>query len=114
MEVDKAIRECDDRRLKTKYNNAIHVIKRALALYSIQEVALSFNGGKDSTVLLHLLRAGYYLHEAERCHPNGDLGNGEITFPVRTIYFESSSAFTEINSFTYEMAAKYVSNATYY
>lgn len=34
MEVDKAIRECDDRRLKTKYNNAIHVIKRALALYS--------------------------------------------------------------------------------
>nr|GMC89020.1 FAD synthase-like [Ipomoea batatas] len=107
MEVDKAIRECDDRRLKTKYNNAIHVIKRALALYSIQEVALSFNGGKDSTVLLHLLRAGYYLHEAERCHPNGDLGNGEITFPVRTIYFESPSAFTEINSFTYEMAANY-------
>ncbi|XP_019152226.1 PREDICTED: FAD synthase isoform X2 [Ipomoea nil] len=107
MEIDKAIRECDDRRLKTKYNNAIYVIKRAFALYSIQEVALSFNGGKDSTVLLHLLRAGYYLHEAERCDPNGDLGNGEITFPVRTIYFESPSAFPEINSFTYEMAANY-------
>jgi hypothetical protein len=34
MEIDKAIRECDDRRLKTKYNNAIYVIQRALALYS--------------------------------------------------------------------------------
>lgn len=34
MEIDKAIRECDDSRLKTKYTNAIYVIKRALALYS--------------------------------------------------------------------------------
>jgi 3'-phosphoadenosine 5'-phosphosulfate sulfotransferase (PAPS reductase)/FAD synthetase len=50
MEIDKAIGESDDKRLKTKYNNAIFVIKRALALYSIEEVAFSFNGGKDSTV----------------------------------------------------------------
>nr|GLL16617.1 FAD synthase-like isoform X1 [Ipomoea trifida] len=107
MEIDKAIRECDDRRLKTKYNNAIYVIKRALALYSIEEVALSFNGGKDSTVLFHLLRAGYYLHESEKRHSNGDLGYGEIPFPIRTIYFESLSAFPEINSFTYEVAAMY-------
>lgn len=34
MEIDKAIRDCDDRRLKTKYNNAIYVVKRALSLYS--------------------------------------------------------------------------------
>lgn len=34
MEIDKATRESDDRRLKTKYNNAIYVIQRALALYS--------------------------------------------------------------------------------
>lgn len=34
MEIDKAIGESDDKRLKTKYNNAIFVIKRALALYS--------------------------------------------------------------------------------
>lgn len=33
MEIDKAIRDCDDRRLKTKYNNAIYVIQRALSLY---------------------------------------------------------------------------------
>lgn len=34
MEIDKTVRECDDSRLKTKYANAIYVIKRTLALYS--------------------------------------------------------------------------------
>nr|XP_016438579.1 PREDICTED: FAD synthase-like [Nicotiana tabacum] len=106
MEIDKAIRECADSRLKTKYSNAISVIKRAFALYSIQEVALSFNGGKDSTVLLHLLRAGYFLHRAEESCSQ-DVVDGENTFPIRTIYFESASAFPEINSFTYEAAATY-------
>ncbi|XWS66830.1 hypothetical protein CRYUN_Cryun05aG0234600 [Craigia yunnanensis] len=103
MEIDKAIRESDDRRLKTKYNNAIYVIKRALALYSIEEVAFSFNGGKDSTVLLHLLRAGYFLHRGEQSCSNGVLTD----FPIRTIYFESSSVFPEINTFTYDTAKTY-------
>ncbi|GLT25726.1 hypothetical protein SLA2020_008360 [Shorea laevis] len=103
MEIDKAIRESDDRRLKTKYNNAIYVIQRALALYSTEEVAFSFNGGKDSTVLLHLLRAGYFLHKGEHSCANGSL----MDFPIRTIYFESPSAFPEINSFTYDTATTY-------
>ncbi|KAG8374210.1 hypothetical protein BUALT_Bualt11G0107400 [Buddleja alternifolia] len=107
MEIDKAIKESDDRRLKTKYNNAIYVIQRALALYSVEEVAFSFNGGKDSTVLLHLLRAGYYLHKAEKNLSTIDSGGAEIEFPIRTIYFESLSAFPEINSFTYDTASQY-------
>ncbi|XP_051113886.1 uncharacterized protein LOC127239672 isoform X2 [Andrographis paniculata] len=107
MEIDKAIRECGDRRLKAKYNNAIYVIQRALALYSIEEVALSFNGGKDSTVLLHLLRAGYYLHKAGTDLSDGDPKDDEVAFPIRTIYFESSSVFPEINSFTYDTASIY-------
>ncbi|XP_057773275.1 uncharacterized protein LOC130992595 [Salvia miltiorrhiza] len=104
MEIDKAIRESDDTRLKTKYNNAVYVIQRALALYSVEEVAFSFNGGKDSTVLLHLLRAGHYLHKVGK---NPSAADTEITFPIRTIYFESSSAFPEINSFTYDIASIY-------
>ncbi|KAL3646809.1 hypothetical protein CASFOL_009353 [Castilleja foliolosa] len=104
MEIDKAIRECDDTRLKTKYNNAIYVIQRALALYSVEEVAFSFNGGKDSTVLLHLLRAGYYLHNSGNKLSTGD---DEITCPIRTIYFESPSTFPEINLFTYDIASIY-------
>ncbi|KAF8395267.1 hypothetical protein HHK36_019209 [Tetracentron sinense] len=107
MEIDKAIRESDDRRLKTKYNNAIYVIQRALALYEFEEVAFSFNGGKDSTVLLHLLRAGYFLHKGKPNCCTGVPTNLEFQCPIRTIYFESPSAFPEINSFTYETATTY-------
>lgn len=60
-------------------------------------------------VLLHLLRAGYFLHRAEESCSQ-DVVDGENTFPIRTIYFESASAFPEINSFTYETAATYVRN----
>lgn len=59
-------------------------------------------------VLLHLLRAGHYLHKAGKNLSAADMGNSEITFPIRTIYFESSSAFPEINSFTYDTASLYV------
>ncbi|KAI8011453.1 putative FAD synthase [Camellia lanceoleosa] len=78
-----------------------------VCLNRIEEVAFSFNGGKDSTVLLHLLRAGYFLHQAEQSDSNGDLTDCDFTFPIQTIYFESSSAFPEINSFTYETASTY-------
>ncbi|KAI4371311.1 hypothetical protein MLD38_019561 [Melastoma candidum] len=103
MEIDKVINECDDRRLKNKYNRAIYVIRRSLALYSTEKMAFSFNGGKDSTVLLHLLRAGYHLHKEEQGLINSD-PNG---FPIRTIYFETPSVFPEINAFTYHTASIY-------
>ncbi|KAI4310421.1 hypothetical protein MLD38_035401 [Melastoma candidum] len=101
MEIDMVIKECDDRRLKNKYNSAIYVIQRALALYSTEELAFSFNGGKDSTVLLHLLRAGYHLHKDEK----GLIYSDTKGFPIRTIYFETPSAFPEINAFTYHTAS---------
>ncbi|KAL0309670.1 UNVERIFIED_CONTAM: FAD synthase [Sesamum radiatum] len=107
MEIDEAIKGSGDKRLKSKYNIAIYVIQRALALYSVEEVALSFNGGKDSTVLLHLLRAGYYLHAAGKNLSIENPGDADITFPIRTIYFENPTAFPEINSFTYETAFTY-------
>lgn len=108
MEIDQAIKGCDEPRLKTKYNDAIYVIQRALALYAIEEVAFSFNGGKDSTVLLHLLRAAYFLYKKEGNYCcDGDPAARGLQFPIRTIYFESPSAFPEINSFTHDTAAAY-------
>ncbi|GMH26305.1 hypothetical protein Nepgr_028148 [Nepenthes gracilis] len=107
MEIDRAIAACDDKRLKTKYNNAVYVIQRTLALYAIEEVAFSFNGGKDSTVLLHLLRAGYFLLKKDEKNLDEGQTDQRFRFPMRTIYFESRSAFPEINSFTYETANAY-------
>lgn len=58
------------------------------------------DNGLDLQVLLHLLRAGYFLQNTDKSCSNGDVAD----FAIRTIYFESSSAFPEINSFTYDTA----------
>ncbi|XP_008789470.2 FAD synthase-like [Phoenix dactylifera] len=107
MEIDRAIKESSDRRLQTKYNNAVYVIQRTFALYEFEQVAFSFNGGKDSTVLLHLLRAGYYLHKEKTDNSHGNQLDCMLNCPIRTIYFESPCAFPDINLFTYETAAVY-------
>uniref|UniRef100_J3KYF9 Phosphoadenosine phosphosulphate reductase domain-containing protein n=1 Tax=Oryza brachyantha TaxID=4533 RepID=J3KYF9_ORYBR len=92
--------------MRAKYDRAVYVVQRAFALYPFDEIAFSFNGGKDSTVLLHLLRAGYYLHRTSS--GNGDQTDCTIqNCPMRTIYFEDPTAFPEINSFTYDTASTY-------
>ena len=144
-----------------------------ILLYRFEELAFSFNGGKDSTVLsscshllfiissinlyidlftfmmvtnhrrncvestldvqvlLHLLRAGYYLH---RTSSDSTVHNGHVRFfynpsffgrnsvstcffseangaktvkncPMRTIYFENPNTFPEIDRFMYETAS---------
>ncbi|KAJ0905271.1 putative FAD synthetase [Helianthus annuus] len=50
MEIDEAIRDCDDRRrLKIKYKNAIYVIQRALQLYSLDLSGISKRSRSAST-----------------------------------------------------------------
>ncbi|GJR56470.1 hypothetical protein Tco_1406991 [Tanacetum coccineum] len=61
--------------------------------------------GQAIIVLLNLLRGGDFLHQAKHGHSNGDLSDGALTLPIRTIYFETTSTFSEINSFTYETSA---------
>lgn len=45
-----------DAELASAVARASDVIERALALYGARELAFAFNGGKDSTVVLELLR----------------------------------------------------------
>ncbi|XP_025815659.1 probable FAD synthase [Panicum hallii] len=108
MEIERAVRGSGDARLHAKYDAAVHTIRRALALYPFEELAFSFNGGKDSTVLLHLLRAGYYLHKATSSgHVDITVHHAVQNCPMRTIYFEDPNTFPEIDWFTYETAATY-------
>lgn len=107
MEVWKAVAESGDRRLQAKCKHALYMIERTLALYKFDELAFSFNGGKDSTVLLHLLRAGYSAAEAKQGFNHGGGPQIEIQHPIRTIYFESPDAFPEIDAFTHETARLY-------
>ncbi len=63
------------------------------------ELALSFNGGKDSTVVLHLLRLAFHL-EAE----------GEASAAMArmcTFFFPQANDFEEITTFVDETARAY-------
>ncbi|KAI5058812.1 hypothetical protein GOP47_0026982 [Adiantum capillus-veneris] len=106
MDIWKAVADSGDRRLQAKCKHALYVIERTLALYKFDEVAFSFNGGKDSTVLLHLLRAGYAAAEAKQGF-NGAHDESQKRHPIRAIYFESPDAFPEIDAFTLETANLY-------
>ncbi|KZV26033.1 FAD synthase [Dorcoceras hygrometricum] len=61
MEIVEAMREIDDRRLKTKYSNAIYVIQRALALYSyklhMDIIRQDFKSGLEALLKAKPIRA---------------------------------------------------------
>lgn len=56
MEVVAAIEELDDDILRSRSFTALATVQRTIDLFGA-DTAFSFNGGKDSTVLLHLIRA---------------------------------------------------------
>mmetsp|Transcript_43878 Transcript_43878/g.85832 ORF Transcript_43878/g.85832 Transcript_43878/m.85832 type:complete len:267 (-) Transcript_43878:247-1047(-) len=72
---------------------ALEVIKRTLAEHGMDKCALSFNGGKDCTVLLHLVRAAVLSI------------NNSLKFPLaglRVVYFKTTEEFEEVKTFMSE------------
>lgn len=92
MEIKKAVVESGDIRLLDKYRQSIYAIKQTLPLYSFDEVGFSFNGGKNSTVLLHLLRVSYASIETAE-HGGSEHVCSKLKHPIWTIYFDNPGAF---------------------
>ena len=55
MELLDSLARIEDTVLRSKIAKALAVLKRTLALYPLEAIALSFNGGKDCTVLMDLV-----------------------------------------------------------
>jgi FAD synthetase len=78
---------------------AVEVLRRCFERYAFNEVALSFNGGKDCTVVLHLLRA--VLPRLFPGHPARGISS------LRFAYFAKDDEFPEMHEFMDEMRARY-------
>ncbi|XP_063222856.1 FAD synthase-like isoform X4 [Bacillus rossius redtenbacheri] len=72
------------------------VIENCLDRYDSSELFLSFNGGKDCTVLLHLVSA---VFQKKHAHSKSQA--------LRTVYIQCSDPFPEVESFIAESAERY-------
>ncbi|PNW74277.1 hypothetical protein CHLRE_13g592500v5 [Chlamydomonas reinhardtii] len=78
-----------------KSKKAIACLRRTCALYPLEKIAFSFNGGKDSTVLLHLLRAAVAQQEAAKGSAGTITGLGGML----SFYFRQKDDFAEVKAF---------------
>ena len=96
---------------------SIDVIESALHVFSPEEVCFSFNGGKDSTVVFHLLRAAC-LRRARAdaaTDADGDAAAAEgaeeaaraLLGRVRMVYFEVEGNFPEVEAFMEDTCHEY-------
>ncbi|PNH11162.1 putative FAD synthase [Tetrabaena socialis] len=96
MDVIEAIERIPDPIVVDKARKAVQVLRRVCALYPLDKIAFSFNGGKDSTVLLHLLRAAV----AGGAEAQG-LGG------IQSFYFRKADDFEEVKEFVESSDTQY-------
>eukprot|EP00735_Rhodelphis_limneticus_P006737 TRINITY_DN19170_c0_g1::TRINITY_DN19170_c0_g1_i1::g.2340::m.2340 TRINITY_DN19170_c0_g1::TRINITY_DN19170_c0_g1_i1::g.2340 ORF type:complete len:233 (+),score=8.10,sp/Q6ING7/FLAD1_XENLA/40.10/1e-44,PAPS_reduct/PF01507.14/2.8e+03,PAPS_reduct/PF01507.14/1.2e-21 TRINITY_DN19170_c0_g1_i1:70-768(+) len=96
MELISTLRTCQDETFAHLFDETVEFFSRCVALYSPNELVFSFNGGKDCTVVFHLLRAALALH----------YGDGTSNFDeklylrqIHFIYFKEKQPFPEIEEF---------------
>lgn len=77
-------------------DESLMILQQAVSDYDPEQVALSFNGGKDCTVVLHLLRLA--LNKAGR---QDDLQK------MKFVHFVKENEFEEIADFRREMEQMY-------
>ncbi|KAI0922971.1 hypothetical protein AcW1_002517 [Taiwanofungus camphoratus] len=76
---------------------ALEVIDDALDSFGLQHLSLSFNGGKDCTVLLHLLAAAIGRRDPSPTPSR----------PIPSVYIPVPSPFPQLESFVDEIAKAY-------
>ncbi|EFJ40692.1 hypothetical protein VOLCADRAFT_99481 [Volvox carteri f. nagariensis] len=105
MDILQQIDSIPDPVVADKACKAVQVLRRTCALYPLDKIAFSFNGGKDSTVLLHLLRAA--VAQLENCTDLGGLGG------IKSFYFCNDDDFPEVKDFVQRTDAECVQSVGY-
>ncbi|GJD09251.1 FAD synthase [Galdieria sulphuraria] len=81
-----------------KVRESLQVLLGALRLYGTESLALSFNGGKDATVVMHLLRAAVGEHSQ---------GREDSCSHINAVYFTDSDYFEQVELFVKAMRERY-------
>lgn len=76
---------------------ALQIIESAILQFGVGGLAISFNGGKDSTVLIHLF-AAVLLHTEPRI---------ESDYKILGVYFRCDSPFPEVDQFIQDCQDRY-------
>eukprot|EP01121_Diplochlamys_sp_Union-15-3_P011368 TRINITY_DN3291_c0_g1_i4.p1 TRINITY_DN3291_c0_g1~~TRINITY_DN3291_c0_g1_i4.p1 ORF type:complete len:193 (+),score=24.11 TRINITY_DN3291_c0_g1_i4:62-640(+) len=80
--------------LAKNLKHSLSIIETALQRFNLDQLAIAFNGGKDSVVLLHLIHHQLHKHKLKK-------------ESLKTIYFMLSDSFTEVDEFLGEISSVY-------
>ena len=84
----------DETRTSGCIKGAWAVIQQTLQLYSLDELCISFNGGKDCTVLLHILHAALSKQSL-------------LTQPLKALYIRYNSPLPQAEQFISQTKERY-------
>ncbi|KAF2808323.1 adenine nucleotide alpha hydrolases-like protein [Mytilinidion resinicola] len=91
---------------------SLDVISEALDRYSLSELSLSYNGGKDCLVLLILYLYG--LHAKGLTRPTVDNVNSNHHEPIQCVYIQSQHPFQEVEDFVASSVSIYSLSLDHY
>jgi molybdenum cofactor synthesis domain-containing protein len=108
MDVICNIKKLEGSPLHCRIMESIDVISRSIDLYGLAGLALSLNGGKDSTVLLHLIRASVWMKREDwsLCDQTS-VPPGNQLESIITFFFDKPDDFPEVVEFTKETSKEY-------
>ncbi|KAF2103295.1 adenine nucleotide alpha hydrolases-like protein [Rhizodiscina lignyota] len=96
------------KRVQEQTRIAIRVIEEALDRYSLSQLSLSYNGGKDCLVLLVLYLSALYSHHLRSSaseSSSSEVNSSSCSesslhfYPIQSVYIKSAHAFPEVEAF---------------
>ncbi|KDO34763.1 hypothetical protein SPRG_00824 [Saprolegnia parasitica CBS 223.65] len=102
-----------DADMRCAFQRSIEVLDRAIDILGLDKICFSFNGGKDSTVVLHLLRiavAKRVLASLARTQQPPEAFEAAYHAAMQrmpVLYFHTTDQFAEVNDFISHCIATY-------